>query len=413
MKLVLLRENFRIAMEAIRSHILRTILTIIIISLGIIALIGTLTSIDALKSSLTNSFTRMGSNTITITDASFKNNGGRGRGSRVEYESITRRQAFEFKERFSFPADVSVFCMISMASTVKNNYSKTNPNISITGGDENYLSTSGQSVTEGRNFSFSEVMDGRNVILIGAEVKDKLFPNSSPLGQNVTIGSVAFTIVGVLESKGSSFGFSGDKSCIVPITSAEKLISRFSPSYQINIMPHDAKLVDAALGEATGLFRIIRNNQIGQKENFSIQKSDNLVSMLLENISLITLAATFIALITLAGASIGLMNILLVSVAERTREIGLRKAIGARNIDIRNQFLIESIIIGQLGGLLGIILGVLVGNLLSLIMNSPFIIPWGWMILGVVMCFITSISAGLLPALRASRLDPIESLRYE
>lgn len=413
MKFSLLKENLRIALEAIKGHILRTILTVFIISFGIMALVGTLTAIEAIKSSLTSSFTRMGSNTITITDVSFKNSGRRGRDKRVEYESITRRQAFEFKQKFTFPADVSVFCMASFASTIKFEDNKTNPNISITGGDENYLLTSGQNISEGRNFSPIEVQNGRNVILIGPEVKNKLFPSSTALGKNISVGSVAFNVVGVLESKGTSFGFSGDKSCIIPVTTVEKLVSGIAPSYQINIMPHDTKIIDAALSEATMLFRIIRNLKSYQTENFSIQKSDNLVNMLLENISMITLAATFIALITLLGASIGLMNILLVSVAERTREIGLRKAIGARNKDIRNQFLIESIIIGQLGGLVGILLGVLIGNLLSLLMHSSFIIPWGWMLLGVFMCFLTSILAGLLPALRASRLDPIESLRYE
>lgn len=413
MKFSLLKENLRIALEAINGHILRTILTVVIISFGITALVGTLTAIEAIKSSLTSSFTRMGSNTITITDISFKNSGRKGRGERVEYENITRRQAFEFKQKFAFPADVSVFCMATFAATVKNNDNKTNPNISITGGDENYLGTSGQNVSEGRNFSSSEVQNGRNVILIGMEVKNKLFPNTSAIGKNVTIGSVAFNVVGVIESKGTSFGFSGDKACIIPVTTVEKLVNGVSPSYQINIMPHDARLIDAAVSEATMLFRIIRNLRSYQTENFSVQKSDNLVNMLLDNISMITLAATFIALITLIGASIGLMNILLVSVAERTREIGLRKAIGARNKDIRNQFLIESIIIGQMGGFLGVLFGVLIGNLISVLMHSSFIVPWGWMLLGVFMCFITSILAGLLPALRASRLDPIESLRYE
>jgi len=178
-------------------------------------------------------------------------------------------------------------------------------------------------------------------------------------------------------------------------------------------MPPDATLLETAVGEAEGLFRIIRGLKSTDESDFNITKSDNLANMLLENIKFITLAATIIGIITLFGAAIGLMNIMLVAVSERTREIGIRKAIGATSSVIKQQFLFESILIGQLGGFLGIILGIVIGNLVAMGIGSPFIIPWIWIIGGVVICFIVGLASGMLPAIKASKLDPIEALRYE
>ena len=184
-------------------------------------------------------------------------------------------------------------------------------------------------------------------------------------------------------------------------------------SYLINVWVNNTTELDAAIGEATGFFRQIRNLRLSEDNNFEIVRSDTFVNMMLENTRLISLAATIIGLITLFGAAIGLMNIMLVSVTERTREIGIRKAIGANKKTIRNQFLAEAIVIGQLGGLLGIILGIAVGNLVAMIVGSKFIIPWIWIFLGVFLCFVVGILSGYFPANRAAELDPIESLRYE
>jgi len=208
-------------------------------------------------------------------------------------------------------------------------------------------------------------------------------------------------------------GFSGDKSCMLPLNNIRQYFSKPDMSYGINVMLKDSKSMDAAINEATGLFRNVRRLRVGQEDNFEIAKSDNIAEMLFENIKYVTLAATIIGLITLLGASIGLMNIMLVSVTERTREIGIRKAIGATKELIKRQFIIEALVICQLGGMLGIILGILVGNLISLLTGGSFIVPWLWIFLGLVLCFIVGLASGIYPAIKASKLDPIEALRFE
>jgi putative ABC transport system permease protein len=184
-------------------------------------------------------------------------------------------------------------------------------------------------------------------------------------------------------------------------------------SFSLNVMAKRQEQLDAAIGEATGVFRTIRQDPVGTENTFEITKSDNIANMLIDLIQYVTMAATIIGLITLMGAAIGLMNIMLVSVTERTREIGIRKAMGATKRLIRNQFLVESIVIGQLGGILGIILGILVGNIISLVIGSAFIVPWVWIVTGVIICLFVALISGIIPARKAANLDPIESLRYE
>ena len=208
-------------------------------------------------------------------------------------------------------------------------------------------------------------------------------------------------------------GFSGDLTCYIPVTNVRTNFPRPDMSFNINVMAKRPELVDAATGEATAILRSIRKVPVGIEDTFEITRSDNVAKMLIENIKYVSMAATLIGFITLLGAAIGLMNIMLVSVTERTREIGVRKAIGATKRVIRNQFLVESIVIGQLGGFLGIILGILVGNVISLLIGSAFIVPWIWIATGVILCFGAALISGIIPALKAANLDPIESLRYE
>lgn len=410
----LVAENISIAFQSIRGNLLRSVLTILIIAVGIAALVGILTAIDSIKNAITADFTRLGANTFSIQSRGMRIQIGNQRYRSKNYSYISYYQAKEFREQYKFPALVSISVMATGNATVKFESKKTNPNVIIRGVDENYLQTASYTLEQGRNFSMQEAYDGASVALIGAEMVPKLFPKDvDPLGKLVSIGNGKYSIIGILKSKGSGFGETGDRLVLLPFTNVRQYFNRPNMNFKISIHPNSAQLMDGATGEAEGVFRNIRKLNILDDSDFIIEKSDNLVNLLLGNIKYVTMAATIIGLITLLGAAIGLMNILLVTVAERTREIGIRKAMGANSKTIRQQFLIESIVIGQMGGILGIILGILAGNGVSFMIGSEFIIPWNWIIGGVTLCLFVSFASGVFPAVKAAKLDPIEALRYE
>jgi putative ABC transport system permease protein len=409
----LLRENIRMALLSIKSQSLRTFLTIMIIALGISALVGILTAIDVIKDSITNNFTTMGANTFNIRNRSSNVRIGGARQKREVFRRISYDEAIRFKEDFKFPSKVGITCVGSRAATIKYNSEKTNPNIAIFGGDENYLLTAGYDLEDGRNFSSREVESGANVVIIGNEIKIRLFPKQSAIDKVISIGGQKAKVIGVFKEKGSSIGFGGDKMVLLPVLNVRKNFGSNDMSFVLNVLSITPELLDATTAEATGLFRKIRKLGVKERQNFEITRSDNLSTMLIGNLSYVTIAATLIAIITLLGAAIGLMNIMLVSVTERTREIGVRKAIGATSDSIRNQFLIEAVVICQLGGIFGIILGILIGNGVSFFFDQGFVIPWVWMILAAVLCFVVGLLSGLIPAVKAAKLDPIDALRFE
>lgn len=407
-------ENIRISFESIKSHKVRTILTVLIISFGIMALVGILTSIDVIKFNLNQQFAMMGSNTFTIRNRTMMVHIGNQQSKPKYYRPITYDEAQEFKKRYDFPSYVSAYIWGTGIATIKYESKKTDPNVGVIGSDENYLITAGFELESGRNFSPNEVLTGNHVAIIGSQIVSKLFAkNEDPVGKVISIGPGKYRVIGVMKEKGSSVGFSGDRQCIIPINNVRQYFPRPNMNYSINVMSMKPEDLDPAIGEATGLLRVIRDVPPGEEDSFSMTKSDNIAKMLFDFLKYIRLGATFIGLITLVGAAIGLMNIMLVTVTERTQEIGIRKAIGANSIIIRNQFLVESIVIAQLGGIVGILLGIIIGNVLSLIFDSAFLLPWAWIFMGVFLCLVVALLSGIIPAMKAARLDPIESLRYE
>ena len=407
-------ENIKIAGISIRSNMLRSVLTVLIIAVGITALIGILTAIDSIKSSITREFTFMGAHTFTITSRGMQVQVANNRYRTKNHAYISFYQAKSFKERYEFPAVTAISVNASGSATVKYGSEKTNPNVNVRGIDENYLQTAGLEIGQGRSFNDHEIENGRNVVLIGNDVARRLFKGKeNPLQKIISIGGGKYKVIGILKSKGSGMGISNDLVCFIPYTNARTYFSRPGMNFDVQVMVDGAEKMEMAIGQAEAVFRNVRSLNTYDESDFNIEKSDNIVNILLNNIRNITLVATIIGLITLFGAAIGLMNIMLVSVTERTREIGIRKAIGAKASTIRQQFLLEALFIGQLGGITGIVAGIIIGNLVSSLIGSSFIIPWTWIIVGVVLCFVVGIVSGYYPAQKAARLDPIESLRYE
>lgn len=413
-QLSFLKENISIAIDSIKANRLRAAITMLIISIGIMALVGILSAIDAIKNGINNNFTSMGANTFTIRNADMNIRVGRKGKKAKSYQPITYKEALRFKREFNYPAIISVSTLASGSARLKFENKKTNPNIQVFGSDENYIGTAGYELEKGRNFNAQEAAGSHHLAIIGKDVEKALFgENGRSIDRFIKVGAGHYKVIGVLKPKGNSAGFGGDKVCIIPLTNARQYFGREGMSFTINVLTKNSAFLNILLNEAKGLFRKIRKIAVTGHDNFDVIKSDNLASLLINDLQKVTAGATIIGLITLLGAAIGLMNIMLVSVTERTREIGVRKSMGATQKIIRNQFLIESVVICVMGGLIGIVLGIVMGNLISLALSTGFFVPWFWIVAGVIICIVVGLLSGYLPAKRASQLDPIESLRFE
>jgi len=411
-----LTENIKIALNSIKSNFIRAILTLLIIAVGITCLVGILTAIDTILYSMSNSFNRMGANSFYVYPAR-DNMQSRKRGKETKKsEPISFSQAMNFKKRFDFPtAKVSVNTFCKWNSVVKYGTKKTNPNIRLVGIDENYLTASAYDLDIGRNFSQTEIDNGDHKIIIGNELVNTLFNEKKELaiGKIIHVGNTKYKVIGVLASKGSSMTQSHDRRVFIPLLNAKRYYGYADRNYSLMASITDPTRMESATAEATGIMRNIRRLKASQDNDFEIRKSDGILQTLKDITTELRLATIAIALMTLLGAAIGLMNIMLVSVTERTREIGVRKALGATRFNILFQFLMEAVVITILGGIVGIILGIAVGIIVARLIGGEFVMPYNWMALGIFVCIVVGSLSGLYPALKASALDPIESLRYE
>lgn len=412
----MLKENIKVALHSIRSQMLRTVLTIFIIALGITALVSILTLVAAFKNTLSSDFSSMGANGFNIRQYEMEVRIGNGR--RQEREKINPIISYPdikaFKEKYDYPlADVSSFFVATSNAEVKYDNQKTDPEITIVGADEFYAPNSGLEFQFGRNFTPFEVNNNQNVCVLGSDFMKGLFQNINPIDKIVSIRGNKFRVVGVLKEKGSTFGNSQDLRVIIPLQIARSIYTQPNINYNLRVNVLKQELLGDAINEATLVMRQIRKLNPMEENNFGIQRSDELINQILSITIALNVAAIAIGIITIFGSSIALMNIMLVSVSERTREIGIRKALGAKRSTIAMQFFTETVVVGQLGGFVGIILGMLIGYGVANLLDFVFVVPWGAMIAAVIVSFLVAVISGLFPAIKAAKQDPIESLRYE
>jgi putative ABC transport system permease protein len=407
-------ENFKEGLRSIQANLLRSVLTALIVAIGITSLVGILTAIDGIEYSVSESLSSLGVNVFDI--SSKRNRGGNQQGIKEKvYQPLQLSQAQKFIDRFTFPGSISLSADLTQIAEVRHFSKKTNPNISVNGVNEEYLAIKGLNIDRGRNFSPIEIQYGSKVVILGKKVVEAIYEdNEEPIGTEVSFKGTQFKVIGVLKEKGQLAEDNYDNMAIVPIIVANQLAGGRGLDYYLTVGVTDVTQMDLAMGEATGLMRAIRQDRVGQPNSFELAKSETLAEEMASITGALRIGGFGVGFITLLGAAIALMNIMLVSVTERTREVGVRKALGATPLRIRQQFVIEAIVVCILGGLAGIVLGILIGNLISRAIGiDAFVVPWLWMMMGLIVCVVVGLLSGYYPAYKASKLDPIESLRFE
>lgn len=406
----LFRENLRIALDSIKGQLLRTVLTIIIIGIGIMALVGTLSAVKALENVIGSNFASLGANTFRLQRYEFTLGGQRRKVNPI----ISYNDVREFVDKYNFPTARTAVSFVGTSNAeVKYENEKTDPEVTVLGANEHYLDNGGLKIDRGRNFTKFDIENNTKVCLLGSDFLNNLFKYDNPIGKTISIRGSKFKVVGLLESKGSTFGNNQDLRVIIPTQVARGIYTRPSINYTISVKVNDKEMMQNAQDEAVITFRNIRKLSPIEENNFGILRSDDLLNQVATISGYLQVAAWIISIITILGSSIALMNIMLVSVTERTREIGVRKALGAKRSTISSQFFMETVVIGQLGALLGILLGLSIGLLLAYAFDYEFTVPWAAIIWSSIISFIVAVVAGSYPAAKAAKLDPIESLRYE
>lgn len=413
MMLNLFKENVRIAVGSIRTQLLRTTLTVLIIAIGITALVGILTVVSALENTISSDFASMGANTFNINQ--YENTSRRrGEDREIINPIISYPEAVAFKNKYKYPfTETSLSFTATSAAEVKYEATKTDPEITVVGVDEHFITNSGLETKLGRNFNGFDISNNTYSCIVGSDFEKGLLKDVNPIDKIISIRGARFKVIGMLKEKGSTFGNSQDLRVLIPIQVARSLFTAPNINYTMSIMVSKKELLDQAIDNATSTMRRVRKLSPLKDNNFGVVRSDDLINRILGITKYLGLASWLIGIITILGSSIALMNIMIVSVTERTREIGVRKALGAKKSTVAFQFFIETLLIGQLGGLMGIIFGILIGYGIATAMDFAFVIPWGAIFAAFLTSFIVAIISGLYPAIKASTLDPIEALRYE
>lgn len=406
-------ENLKIASNSIKSQKLRTALTVFIIAIGITALVGILGLVSALENTISSDFSSMGANTFNIQRYELTTQ-RTGRDRQVANPIISYSDVKDFESQYNFPASyTSVSFFGTNGAEIKFENNKTDPEVAVLGINEHFINNSGLEIEDGRQLNYFDVANNANVCVIGSDLKKAILNDVNPIGKVISVRGSKFTVVGVLKSKGSTFGNNQDLRVLIPLQKARSIFTNPNINYAITVKVDNKDMLAGAQDEAIAVFRNIRGLSPLEESNFGLVRSDDLLNRVGSITGYLYIASIIISAITIFGSTIALMNIMLVSVSERTREIGVRKALGAKRKTIAEQFLMETIMISQYGGLLGIILGTLIAVGIASYFKLEFGLPWTAIIWAISVTFIVAIISGLFPAIKASKLDPIESLRYE
>lgn len=405
-----LSELIKISLNTLKANKLRAFLTLTGIIIGVFSIIAIMTLLGALQAGIEGSLSGLGSNTFQIQKYPALRVDGDNK-YRNRYD-ITYEQGLRLMEKATMYKYISLEDYV-YEKVIKGSKISTNPNCYVGGVTTEYLECNNKAVGTGRFFTQSDLINNSKIAVIGMDVAVKLFPNTDPIGKFITIDNNQFSVIGVFEKKGSGLGRSNDNFALLPITTMQQIYGKNNRSVNIAIQAPGKEMYNETVENAVTVMRTIRKDKPGEPDSFEIFSNDSLIGEVNNFTKYFKYGAGFISFIAMLAAGVGIMNIMLVSVTERTKEIGIRKAIGAKSSSVLIQFLIEAVILCEMGGVIGIVLGVLTGNLLGIFLNSPVIIPYDWVIIGLVVCSVVGIVFGVYPAYKAARLSPIDALRYE
>lgn len=408
------KESIISAVSSIRGNKLRAGLTLLGIVIGVFSIIGVMTLLDALQKGIDGGLSQLGTNTFQVQKFPALNFGGPGARRKFDKrKDITLEQGMRLKEIATQYKYIGLEYWMG-GKIVKSDKFQTNPNSQLGGVTTEFLPANNYSLSAGRWFSEQDILSEPHICVLGMDIVDKIFPNTNPLAQEIQVDGNKFTVIGILAAKGQSLGQSQDNIVAIPIRTMEKIYgSTKNHSLNITVTATSKESYNDTMEQIIGLMRQIRKVPPGEDNDFDIWSNESLISQAASFTQYFKYGAGVISFISLIAAGIGIMNIMLVTVTERTKEIGIRMAIGAKRSNILSQFLFEAILLSELGGVLGIVIGIGAGNMLGAMLNTPISIPYDWVVIGLVVCSIIGIAFGTYPAYKAAKLNPIDALRYE
>lgn len=407
------RESLLMALIALRTNKLRSILTLLGIAVGVFSIIGVMTAMGVLLNSIESGMNALGVNTFQVQKYPMFQTGDPKEWAKFRNRrKITFDQALRVKASASMAKAVGIFCFGDEKVVTTPSGQKTNPNVAISGRDIEGFTANSWTIDDGRVFSSSELELAKPVAILGAGLVKRLFPKTDPINQTIRIDGRQYQVIGVVQSRGNMLGGDQDYFVVIPLTTFFNIYGKDRDVY-IKVVSRDAEKMDDCIEQVTSILRTARHVPPGQEDDFFIWSNDSVLTQFNDLTKYVRLGIMLVSAIALLAAGVGIMNIMLVSVTERTREIGIRKSVGAMKKNILTQFLLEAVVLSELGGIIGIILGIVAGNLAALLLEVPPVIPFDWAAIGFIICSIVGIVFGVYPAWKAASLDPIESLRYE